>query len=308
MSPRIRLLVAALLLASCGPAGPDPVDPITETAPSALRVVAVNYPLAFVAERIGGDRVRVELPVPPDIDPATWQPDRSAISSIQGAERILLNGAGYARWVGTAALPSAALVDTAAQIRDRLIWIEDAAIHSHGPEGEHSHGELAATLWLDLDLLAAQARAVERSFSSARPDWAAEFSAAIEQLDLDLARLSDRIQAAARALQGEGVAYSHPVYQYLVRRYGLEGPSVHWEPDQPLGDSELAELKAAMAGGALRWMIWEGEPLAESIAALERIGVRSLTFDPCGNRPASGDFWTVMEANVGELERAASGR
>jgi len=30
----------------------------------------------------------------------------------------------------------------------------------------------------------------------------------------------------------------------------------------------------------------------------------SVVFDPCGNRPADGDFLTVMEANAGNLELA----
>ena len=35
-----------------------------------LVVAAVNYPLAYMAERIGGDEVEVRFPAPPDVDPA----------------------------------------------------------------------------------------------------------------------------------------------------------------------------------------------------------------------------------------------
>jgi zinc transport system substrate-binding protein len=50
-------------------------------------------------------------------------------------------------------------------------------------------------------------------------------------------------------------------------------------------------------------MIWEGEPLQKSVAKLKEMGIESVVFDPCGNRPDSGDFISVMKANVGNLKR-----
>ena len=49
------------------------------------------------------------------------------------------------------------------------------------------------------------------------------------------------------------------------------------------------------------WMIWEGEPLPESVKRLEGMGIGSVVFDPCGNRPDQGDFLTVMKRNVENL-------
>jgi len=70
----------------------------TASADEKLSVYAVNYPLAYFAERIGGSSVNVVLPVPADIDPAFWEPDASVIAEFQQADLILLNGAGYANW------------------------------------------------------------------------------------------------------------------------------------------------------------------------------------------------------------------
>jgi zinc transport system substrate-binding protein len=50
-------------------------------------------------------------------------------------------------------------------------------------------------------------------------------------------------------------------------------------------------------------MIWEVEPLPESVARLEEMGIRSVVFDPCGNRPDDGDFLTVMKDNATRLQR-----
>ena len=75
------------------------------SAGSALKVYTVNYPLAYFAERIGGDYVEVIFPAPPDIDPAFWTPDGATIGGYQNADLIILNGAGYAKWTEKVSLP-----------------------------------------------------------------------------------------------------------------------------------------------------------------------------------------------------------
>jgi zinc transport system substrate-binding protein len=49
-------------------------------------------------------------------------------------------------------------------------------------------------------------------------------------------------------------------------------------------------------------MIWEGEPKPESVAKLKAMGIDSIVYDPCGNRPETGDFLTVMKQNVKNLK------
>jgi zinc transport system substrate-binding protein len=53
-------------------------------------------------------------------------------------------------------------------------------------------------------------------------------------------------------------------------------------------------------------MIWEGEPMPESVAALDAMTVASVVLDPCGNRPAEGDYMGVMRKNVAGLRAAVS--
>jgi zinc transport system substrate-binding protein len=50
-------------------------------------------------------------------------------------------------------------------------------------------------------------------------------------------------------------------------------------------------------------MLWEATPLDETRQLLaSEYGVGSVVFDPCGNRPESGDYISVMRANVESLE------
>jgi zinc transport system substrate-binding protein len=267
-----------------------------------LSVFVVNYPLQYFAERIGGEAVEVVFPAPLDEDPAYWSPDPDTVAAYQGADLILLNGAGYAGWVQRASLPQSRLVDTAGGFRDQFIPLGESVTHTHGPEGGHSHKGVAFTTWLDPGLAILQAKSVRNAFARARPDQEAAFQQGFEELEADLRSLDQRLTAAAEAIGDTPLLFSHPVYQYLIRHYGLNGRSVHWEPDQPPTEAMWRELEEFLADHAAQWMVWEGEPMDATVKQLEAMGIGSLVYAPCAGAPREGDFLVVMRKNAAGLE------
>jgi zinc transport system substrate-binding protein len=246
--------------------------------------------------------VVVELPVPAAVDPAFWKPLPEDIAGFQRADVILLNGAGYGEWVETASLPPSKLVDTSRSFHDRLIRVEDLVRHSHGPEGEHSHAGTAFTTWLDPTLALEHARAVRAAFAELRPETEAAFETGFLALERDLLDLDERLRAIVARDPKRPLLASHPVYQYLARRYGLDLKSVHWEPDEAPLDEMWKELRALLASHPARWMLWEGRPLDETVRKLEALGVRSVVFAPCANVPEAGDWLDAQRENARSLE------
>lgn len=296
-----NLILASLLvqLAGCAPPESEAAAP-TDGGP--LVVYTVNYPLEYFAGRIGGDAVRVEFPAP-EGDPAFWSPSAETVVAYQTADLILRNGAGYAQWAERASLPASRAVDTSAGFADRLI-AQGGITHGHGPDGEHEHGSTAFTTWLDPTLAIEQARAVLAAFERARPEEAEGFRRRLEALEGDLRSLDERLAAIVAADPTRPLVGSHPVYQYLARRFALNLVSVHWEPDEAPDDGQWRAFEQLLEGHPARWMLWEGTPMDETRARLEKLGVESVVFDPAGNRPGSGDFLDVMRANAEELARA----
>ena len=266
-----------------------------------LVVYTVNYPLQYFAQRIAGDHAEVVFPAPPDVDPAFWQPDAATIGDFQRADVILLNGAGYAKWTDRVSLPRRKLVDTSAGFRNHYIETRGGVTHSHGREGAHSHAGTAFTTWLDYTQATEQAKAVRDTLSRRTPDQADTFAANFSGLERDLLDLDTRLEAIVAQDPAKPLLASHPVYQYLARRYSLNLKSVLWEPDAVASEAEwqaLAELREAHPAA---WMLWEAEPSAENRERLRQIGVQSTVFDPCANRPAAGDFLSVMSDNVANM-------
>ena len=269
-----------------------------------LTIYVVNYPLKYFAERIAGDRAKVVFPAPSEGDPAYWMPDAETVAAYQKADLILLNGANYAKWVRKVSLPRSKMVDTSAKFKDRYITAEEVVTHSHGGEGAHAHESLAFTTWLDFDFAAKQAGVVMETLSRKKPAAEDFFKKNYAALEHDLLALDNEMKSIAAKNPLLPLFASHPVYDYLSRRYGLNMKSVHWEPDEFPSDAQWSELRAMLKKHPAKWMIWEKEPMKESTARLKAIGVNSLVFDPCGNIPDQGDFMSAIRRNGENLKPA----
>ena len=276
----------------------DPATRPSEKPREKPVICTVNYPLAYFARRIGGDLVEVVFPAPSEGDPAFWQPDAQAVATFQQADVILLNGAGYAKWAAQVSLPTSKCVDTSAAFADELIPIQSDTTHRHGPAGKHRHGDLAFTTWLDFSQATLQARAIKEALVKLSPKNKAAFESRFEALQVELLELDTQMLAMGKSLTGTPLIVSHPVYQYWARRYGLRIRAVHWEPEEMPTEAMWTELKAMRNGFPAQWMIWEGKPAVGITDKLKQRKMSSVTFDPCGNRPDSGDFFTVMEKNI----------
>lgn len=296
-------LIALITVAGCGKKSEESDQSRT---PEKLSVCVVNYPLYYFAETIGGDKVEVSFSAPEDIDPAFWTPESQAVTEFQNADLILLNGADYAKWINKVSLPSAGRVDTSQSFKDRFIKIKGETAHIHGPEGKHEHGSLAFTTWMDLTLAAKQAAAVKEALINAQPESRSEFSNRFAELEKVLLGFDQQIRTITAGEVKPHLVYSHPVYQYFERRYEVQGLSVHWEPGEAPTAAMWKTFETQLKSYPANWMVWEGEPLAETVKKLKEMGIDSIVFTPCGNRPEAGDFVGVMEQNIRNLKRVFS--
>jgi zinc transport system substrate-binding protein len=264
------------------------LSPITAAADV---VYTVNWPLFSFANAIADDRVEVVFPAPLDVDPAYWTPDADTLLAYQRADLVLLNGAGYAKWVEDAGLPRSRLVDTTQDVRDRLIELESGPVHSHGPDGAHSHGAgFAFTTWLDPEIARAQAQATYDAMARRWPEHAETFAAGHAVLDRQLAEIDAELHATFAPLRGRRVLASHPVYQYLGRAVDLDLLSFHWEPDTTPGQEEWARMDAALEERNATIMLWEDSPTPETIELLDERNVKVVVLPPLGNRPTHADI------------------
>lgn len=298
---RLLLISLLTLMAACKQESATP--PVGTDTGSQARpiVVASNYPLYFFAREIAAGSVDVVLP---DIagDPAMWRPKADDIELLQGADRILLNGAGYESWLNWISLPAGRLVDTSESFHERLIPLVEETTHQHGPAGEHSHTGTAFSVWLDPELAIAQARNIQAVISELAPGERARHQENLASLQKRLEEIDQAQQLAFRQLADHPILFSHPVYQYLERRYHLTGFSMHWEPDQEPGGKAWIDFTNTLQENPAQIMIWEGEPLSTTRERLESMGLTVIPYLTASNRPDNGDYFDVMAMNLEQLK------
>ncbi|KQB98465.1 hypothetical protein AL073_00310 [Loktanella sp. 1ANDIMAR09] len=257
------------------------------------RVVAVNYPLQYFAERLVEDAAEVIFPVPAEVDPSFWRPSIADISTIQSADLILLNGAGFATWVDRVSLPRAKVVNTTTAIEDQFIRTESIT-HSHGDGDEHSHEGLASYTWLDPMLAIAQAEAVAAAITARgiAPDDAV--ATRLDALRADLEELDRQATGAFDGMQSIAMIATHPRYQYLARRYDLSLSSLEWEAGAMPTDEERAELMALVAQTGAKVLIWEAAPPPEAFAIAADLGLANIVFPTLAHGVEEGDYMQAV--------------
>ena len=295
----ILMISLVLSIIGCKKEQPEMDDSASDEA---VTVFASNYPLSYFAERISGKSEIVFFPEI-DVDPAFWEPEPADIITMQQSDIILLNGASYEKWQTAISLPKRNVVDTSKFFHDQLIVMEKAVDHAHGPSGAHSHSGTAFTTWIDLNQAAFQAKAIKDVMTRQNVSSEKVLNRNFESLIEDLKIMDTEINKIAQGYSKVPLIASHPVYQYFARRYQLDIKTVMWEPDVFPDEQMWKHLEEIVKEHSAKWMIWEAEPLPKSVAKLKEMGIESIVFDPCGNKPEQGDFLSVMKDNVSNLKK-----
>lgn len=270
-------------------------------------IATSNYPLTYFTERLAGDFAEILYDIPADSDPVFWRPTDEQVSALQKADLIVLNGATYEKWVVTTSLPDDKTVDTSLGFADKFIRSGNTVTHSHGNEGEHSHGGTASTLWLDLSQAEQQATAIKDALVATFPDHAGSVNEAYSELSEELLALHEEMKKVAGSLDSKTLLASHPAYEYFARAYGLKIKALLWYPKMELDENALAELEEMQKKHATaKVFIWDGEPADGHVSELGKLGLRSIVINPAFSKTdADTDFLQAMRNNVAALKSVA---
>jgi zinc transport system substrate-binding protein len=184
-------------------------------------------------------------------------------------------------------------------MEEELIEIPDAVVHSHGPEGEHSHAGLVSETWLDPDLAIRQARAVYDALCGLAPDHTSALEARFLDLQRDLKALAEELDNTLGRTSVRWLS-AKPRFHYLLARYDTAPEVLHWEAGEPIEASQW-EAFASRLAGETAVLLWSEPPLDATRDRLVEAGVQSIVLDIAANRPREGDFLSVMRGNLDAL-------
>jgi zinc transport system substrate-binding protein len=280
MAPLFAIVV--LLTAACGE------DP----APADRRlVVASVYPLAYAAERLGGDGVQVVNLTPPGVEPHDLELTADDLEAIASADAVLMLGGGFQPAVedAVAAAATGAVIDVAKGV---------ATLPSEDPDGELAFDP---HVWLDPARFRAIVEHVAGALEEAGVPTQERATALLRSLDNLRARYDHGLAGCA----GEMLVTNHAAFGYLAEAYGLEQEAISGlAPEAEPDPARLAELAETIAEQGVTTIFSEAllpADVAETLAA--EAGIRVAILDPLeGLSPerldAGEDYLSVMARNL----------
>lgn len=197
------VIVLVLIVASSVLREPEGEDDRT-------KVVATFYPLAYMAESIGGERVSVTSLVPYNSELHSWQPAPQDIVRADDADVILYNGGPADHWLVDDVLPS--ISDGGKLVVNTTL---DVTFITGDEDGVDPH------TWLSPMRAMVQAKNVYEALCEADPDGEGYFTKRFDALNDTLTAL-DMQYRALNTSSVSGIIVSHSAFGYVAHDYGFD--------------------------------------------------------------------------------------
>ncbi len=288
-----RAIIALLLLGAIGAC--STASPSAGGKPS---VVAAFYPLAFVAQRIGGSAVTVTNLTPPGAEPHDLELRPSDVVAIRNADLLL-----YLKGLQQA-------VDEAAKALDTAHKLDALSLISLRHLGD---GSVDPHFWLDPTLLATVSADIEKGLERVVPASAALFRQNRAQLDAQLGQLDRDFKTGLAHCVRHEIFTGHTAFGYMGSRYGLRQIGITGlNPEAEPSPKELTQIIQLAQRLHPTYIYAETLVSSRSVQAVARaVGAKVAVLNPIegllpAQRTAGADYLSLMRQNLQTLQQGLS--
>lgn len=281
-------------------------------------VVASFYPMAFLAEQIGGDHVKVSSLTEPGQEPHDLEISTQQRAQLEDADAALfLKGLQPAvdEAVGQSGVKTKIDAATLTELEDHG-KVEDSHGHggeeAHAEEEGHSEEEEHARdphVWLDPVKYAEVAKGVGAAFQKADPDHAADYKKNTEALVKKLDGLDTEFADGLKNTKTKVFFTNHAAFTYLAERYGLTQEAISGlDPESEPSPARMRELQTEAKADGVTTVFYEtlvSDKTAKTLA--QDAGLKTDVLDPLEgitDNSKGDDYFEVMRANLTALKTA----
>ena len=315
------LAAAALTLSACTGDAQEASDGNTGDT---VAVVASTNVYGSILETVGGGHVSVQSIIDrPTQDPHSYEAtarDRLAVSE---AELVVLNGGGYDTFMETLVkeeqMPAEDVlnaVDISGLEPAETDEADTGESDGHGHDGQdghdhagHSHGGFNEHVWYSPDAMGLLAEAAAERLAELDPANAQAFRDNAADFADGVADLEERLAALRPAAEGQDVAVTEPVPNYLLEDAGLHNvtPDDFTEAVEEGSDVPVAvlnEMEELVRSGTIAFLAYNAQTATNQTETVRRTaedaGVPVLDFSE--TLPEGEDYLQWMGANVESIE------
>ena len=342
---RIAAFGAALILAA-GASACSALKSESSSASSAhtiapgktLTVSTSFYPIAYLAEAIGGPLVKVSTVTPPNVEPHDFELSGKETAELGKADLIAyvpgfqpsldkaVKEVGSGPTVVDLSKPanlvhhegveeehehSEEATDGASASAAATAQASEAEHDEHGHDehaegGEGHDGDLDPHFWLDPDRMIKVAETLEASFAKIDPANANDYKAGLDKLKTALTGVDNQYKQGFTSCQHKTFITSHAAFGYMAERYGLTQASISGiDPETEPSPAEMANIKSVVEKTGVKTIFTEelvSDAPAKAIAA--ETDAKTSVLSPLESKPERGDYTDAMTSNLERLRSA----
>jgi zinc transport system substrate-binding protein len=299
---------ALLVLGACGS---DDATSTPESDGDTWTVVALFYPLQYVAERVGGDLVTVTNLTKPGAEPHDLELAPQDVATLSEADLALyLSEFQPAVDDAIATAGDLTALDVAPAADLSLTGVDAHEGHEDEPTEEEATDP---HFWLDPMRLADVADEVALELSKLDPVSESTFEQNANDLRADLEALDAQYGKGLTDCSSRLLVTSHTAFGYLADAYDLEQAGLSGlTPETEPNPQDLAEVTNFVRDNEVTTIFYEtlvSPDVAETVASAT--GARTDVLDPLeGLSDASqgDDYLQIMKANLANLQEGLSCR
>lgn len=250
--------------------------------------VAVSVPpQAYFVEKIGGDRVRVEVMIPTGSSHVDYSPSPRQVAALAGA-RIYIKVGHPAFEAETHSivpfldrLPKVLVVDMS-QGMDLIAGEGSEGWHAdQDQEEDHHHEGGDPHVWVAPSTVRVAARNIAAALRTADPGHAAEYAANLRAFEAEIDALDRDIRERLGSSAGRRkfMVY-HPSWGYFAHEYGLEQIAIEAEGKEPSAQRLIQLIDRGRRENVRVIFVQGGFPRKSAQVIADAVGGRVLTADP----------------------------
>ncbi|AVV42707.1 metal ABC transporter substrate-binding protein [Streptomyces sp. ID05-04B] len=274
-------------------------------------VVASFYPMAFLAEQIGGDHVHVTSLTQPGQEPHDLEISAKQTAALQESEAVL-----YLKNLQ----PSVDDAVAQSEVKTKIDAASLTTLEKHGNEvgghaaehDDHENEELSGLdphIWLDPVRYSQVAEGVGKAFEKADPAHAADYRTNTATLVKRLGDLNTEFREGLANTRTKVFVTTHAAFGYLAERYGLTEEAINGlDPESEPSAARVKELEKMAKADGVTTVFYEtlvSDKTAKTIAG--DAGLKTDVLDPIEgitDKSRGEDYFSVQQANLKALQTA----
>lgn len=269
-----------LLLWGCSGPSVEEQEEQAASAEGKVQVAVSVPPQAYFVDRIGGERVDVQVMIPPGTSPHAFEPTPQQMVAFSRARLYVRVGHpdfpfekkhldGLLR-----RHPEIEAIDMAEGVR----LLRAAEPEGHG--GDHGHGDTDPHVWLCPEAVALSAPRVAMALARLDPAHAELYEANLAAFLADLAALDEELRASFAGLEQRRFMVQHPAWGYLAAHYGLEQIAIESGGKEPGPAALVALIERARQEGVRVVFVQQGIADRTARTLAREVGAEVAVVDP----------------------------